>query len=57
MMKENKSPGVDGIPPKLLKEIVDQISTPLAVFFNVSLKERIFIMLCMTIIHIQFYKK
>ena len=29
-MKDNKSPGVDGIPPKLLKEIVKQISTPLA---------------------------
>ena len=29
-MKDNKSPGVDGIPPKLLKEIVEQISTPLA---------------------------
>ena len=27
-MKDNKSPGVDGIPPKLLKEIVEQISTP-----------------------------
>ena len=25
-MKDNKSPGVDGIPPKLLKEIVEQIS-------------------------------
>ena len=29
-MKDNKSPGVDGIPPKLLKEIVEQVSTPLA---------------------------
>ena len=29
-MKDNKSPGVDGIPPKLLKEIVQKISTPLA---------------------------
>ena len=29
-MKDNKSPDVDGIPPKLLKEIVEQISTPLA---------------------------
>ena len=29
-LKDNKSPGVDGIPPKLLKEIVEQISTPLA---------------------------
>ena len=26
-MKDNKSPGVDGIPPKLLKKIVEQIST------------------------------
>ena len=25
-MKENKSPGVDGISPKILKEIVEQIS-------------------------------
>ena len=29
-MKENKSPGVDGISPKILKETVEQISTPLA---------------------------
>ena len=28
-MKENKSPGVDGISPKILKEIVEQISMPL----------------------------
>ena len=27
-MKDNKSPGVDGIPPKLLLEIVEQISIP-----------------------------
>ena len=38
MMKDNKSPGVDGIPPKLLKEIVEQISTPLAKLFNLSLE-------------------
>ena len=38
-MKDNKSPGVDGIPPKLLKEIVEQISTPLAKVFNLSLVE------------------
>ena len=31
-MKANKSPGVDGIPPKLLMEIVEQISTPLTIF-------------------------
>ena len=35
-MKENKSPGVDGISPKILKETVEQISTPLA---HVSLQE------------------
>ena len=29
-MKDNKSPGIDGIPPKLYKDIVEQISTPLA---------------------------
>ena len=40
-MKDNKSPGVDGIPPKLLKEIVEQISTPLAKLYNLSLEEGI----------------
>ena len=40
-MKDNKSPGVDGIPLKLLKEIVEQISTPLAKLFNLSLEEGI----------------
>ena len=38
-MKDNKSLGVDGIPPKLHKEIVEQISTPLAKLFNLSLEE------------------
>ena len=38
-MKDNKSPGVDGIPPKLLMETVQQISIPLARVFNLSLKE------------------
>ena len=42
-MKDNKSPGVDGIPPKLLKEIVEQISTPLAKLFNLSLEDGIFL--------------
>ena len=41
MMKENKSSEVDGKPPKLLKKIVDQTSTPLAIFFTLSLKEGI----------------
>ena len=38
-MKDNKSPGVDGIPPKLLLEIVEQISIPRATVFNLSLEE------------------
>ena len=38
-MKENKSPGVDGISPKILKETVEQMSTPLAHVFNMSLQE------------------
>ena len=37
--KDNKSPGVDGIPPKLLMETVEQISIPLARVFKLSLKE------------------
>ena len=40
-MKDNILPGVEGIPPKLLKEIVEQISTPLAKVFNLSLEEGI----------------
>ena len=40
-MKENKSPGVDGIAPKLLKETVEQICTPRAHLFNMSLQEGI----------------
>ena len=40
-MKDSTSPGVEGIPPKLLKEIVEQISTPLAKVFNLSLEEGI----------------
>ena len=40
-MKENKSPGLDGIAPKILKETVEQICTPLAHLFNMSLQEGI----------------
>ena len=40
-MKENKSPGVDGIAPKILKETVEQICTPLVHVFNLSLQEGI----------------
>ena len=40
-MKDNKSPGVDWVPPKLLLEIVDEISIPLATVFNLSLEEGI----------------
>ena len=38
-MKDNKSPGVDGILPKLPMKTVEQISIPLARVFNLSLKE------------------
>ena len=38
-MKDNISPGVDGIPPKLLLEIVEQTSLPLATVFKMSLQE------------------
>ena len=38
-MKDNKSTGVDGIPPKLQMEAVEQISIPLATVFNLSSKE------------------
>ena len=37
-MKDNKSPGVDGIPPKLLLEMVEQISIPLQTVFHLSLE-------------------
>ena len=40
-IKENKSPGVDEISPKILKETVEQINTPLAHVFNMSLQEGI----------------
>ena len=40
-MKENKSPGIDGISPKILKETVEQISTPLVYVFNMTLQEGI----------------
>ena len=40
-MKENKSPGVDGISPKILKETVEQISTPLVHVFIMSLQDGI----------------
>ena len=37
--KDNESPGVDGIPPKLLMETIEQINIPLAGVLNWSLKE------------------
>ena len=40
-MKEHMSPEVDGMSPKILKETVEQISTPLAHVFNMSLQEGI----------------
>ena len=43
-MKVKKSPGVDGIPPKLLKETVEQFRIPLARVFNLSLKAGLFLL-------------
>ena len=40
-VKDNKSPGVDEIAPKILKETVEQISMPLAHGINMSLREGI----------------
>ena len=40
-LKDNKSPGVDGINPKLLMETVEQISIPLTRVFYLSLKEAV----------------
>ena len=40
-MKDNKSPGVDGIPSKLRKDIVEQISAPLPKVYNLSLQDLI----------------
>ena len=39
-MKDNKSPGLDGIPPRLLMETVEQISIPCAGLLNLSIKEK-----------------
>ena len=38
-LKDNTSPGIAGIPPKLLMETGEQISIPLARVFNLSLKD------------------
>ena len=40
-LKDNQSPGADGISPRLLKEIVDDISVPLAIAFNLSIQDGI----------------
>ena len=39
-IKDNKSSGVDGIPPKILMETVEQISIARARLFNLSLIEK-----------------
>ena len=40
-MKDNKLPGVDRISPKMLKEIAEEISVPLAIVFNLSIQDGI----------------
>ena len=42
-MKDNKSPGVDGIPHKLLLKSVEQINISLATVFNLLLEESNFV--------------
>ena len=37
--KDKTSPWIDGITPKLLKEIAEEISVPLAIIFNFSIRE------------------
>ena len=38
-LKEDKAPGDDGITPKFLKEVVDEIAEPLTKIFNESISE------------------
>ena len=38
-MKDNKSPGVDIIPPRIIMETVERVNIPFTRVFNVSLKE------------------
>ena len=38
-IQENKSPGPDGIHPKILKEMANVLDNPLTILFNKSLKE------------------
>ena len=40
-LKDNNSPGADEISPLLLKEIVDDISVPLAIAFNLLIQDGI----------------
>ena len=40
-LKDNKSPGADGISPRLLNAIVHDISVPLAIAFNLSMQDGI----------------
>jgi len=39
-LKEDKSPGDDGITPKFLKNVVDEIAQPLTEIFNRCIKGR-----------------
>ena len=38
-LKQNKAPDDDGITPKFLKEVVDEIAEPLTVIFNKSISD------------------
>ncbi len=40
-LKTSKSPGIDGMHPRLLKEIAETITKPLCILFNASISERV----------------
>ena len=56
-LKDNKSPGADGISPRLLKDIVDDISVPLAKAFNLSIQDGIVSRECKNANKIPIFKK
>ena len=42
LLKSSSSKGVDGVSPKIVKEVIDAIAQPLATVFNISLANGLF---------------
>lgn len=40
-LKRNKSPGPDGVHPRVIKEVIEELLAPLRIIFNSSLEEGI----------------